>query len=398
MMKTSPMLTLVLLLIAPKLVAETQPAAEYDSDVYHFFVGVEVNIPYEAGIYPLLGLKNNNAVIKVDGKTVLKPIRKIENFQLKKGTKYSTNFVEVETFTCEPGYSVGADPELHAIQTNILLEDMSDLATDDFDNAMRRMGAAEGQLAGAEADTSMDRGARLQSAQQNMSAAKESVSSAMEGVSSIPNYITKGKLGSPAYDQLNVSIRVKAVRPMDNPILVMMVKLKDREDGEVTASWMHFRALGRISTSPSTINFSESSYPDGKLVDSAEIFFFSNGNEVATNLSPKRVDLTAEQIRNFANFQYTTKNLSKTLPPIPAWYVLDPKILRNIDPKLLDATLKLTIDKDGVVNQVRTDADVDQYALDAVKSIMRELIFYPALDKGTAVEGSLDIRLNDYLL
>ena len=397
-MKGSCIFALLLLLGASKIVAETYPAVDFDPEAYHFFVGIELGIPYESSVYPLLGLKNNSAVIKVDGQTVLKPIRKIDNFQAKKSTKFSTNFIEVEEFTCTPGYSLEADPELRAMRTNVLFDNMSNEATDAFDNAMRSLGYEEGHMSVADADTSMDGGERRAHAREALASAREGLASATTELNAQPGYVTGGRLGAAQYDQLNVSIRLKAVRPMEDPVLVMVVKLKDREDGKVTASWMHFRALGRITTSLSTISFSESSYPDGKLVDSAEIYLFSGGSEIATNLSPKRVDLSEEQIRNFANFQYTAQNTSKTLPPLPAWYVLDPKIFRNTDPQLLDATFNVTIDENGVVTQVRTDAIVDSRAIASIKDLMDDLIFYPALDKGNPVTGSLEIRLKDYLL
>lgn len=185
---------------------------------------------------------------------------------------------------------------------------------------------------------------------------------------------------------------------MEDPILVMVLNLKDKKDGKVTTSWMHFRALGPISTSEGTINFQETSFPDGKFVDSTEVYFFSGGSEIASNLSPKRVDLSADQVRAFANFQYTSQNLAKTLPPMPAWYVLDPKLFRDTDPKLLDATFFLSIDENGLVTEVRTDIKADQYAVNAVKEVMQDLMFYPALNKGNPVTGTLELKLKDYLL
>ena len=397
-MKSYHLFTIVLLLLGPRLLAETYEPADYDPDAYHFFVGIDLEIPHESGFYPLLRLENNNAIIKVNGETIKEPLGKLENFQVKKGTKFSTNFVEVEELECEPGYSVDADPTLRAMRTNAMLNDISDQAIAKFDASVRQVDAAIGGLAAANADTSMDRGAKIANAQANLSTAQANFASANNTMNSVPSYVTKGQLGNTAYDVVNVSMRVKAARPMEDPILVMVIRLKDRPNGEVTASWMHFRALGPISTTESTINFTEPSYPDGKYVDSTEVFFFSNGNEIATNLSPKRVDLSPEQVRTFATFQYTTQNLGKTLPPKPGWFVLDSRIFRNTDPKLLDATLHLTVDENGFVKQVKTNATSDEYALDAMKEIMQDLMFYPALDKGNPVAGTLDIRLNDYAL
>ena len=380
---------IILFLLGFSLFAETTDSetTSYDSDIYHFFVGIDLRIPYNDNFYPLLDIAQNKAYIKVNGETVGKPISKLDNFQIKKGTKFSRNFIEVEELSCVPGYSAGADPELRAMQTNMMLNDLSDAAADQYDQSTREVQELSGRMSAGQTGLG-----------EALALAQGRLDSATRAMETLPGQITKGSLGVSQYDVLNVSLRVTASRPMEEPFLVMVARLKDEEDGEVTASWMHFRALGPISTFPSTISFSESSYPDGKFVDAVELFFFSGGNEIATSMSPKRVDLTTEQIRSFANFQYTTQNLSKSLPPVPAWYVLDPSIFRNIDPALLDATLKLTVDKDGIVTQVSTDAKTDSYAITAIRDMMQDLFFYPALDKGTPVEGMVEIKLKDYIL
>ena len=397
-MKSYHLFTIVLLLFGSRLFAETYEPVKFDPEAYHFFVGIELGIPHEADVYPLLGLERNSAIIKVDGETIAKPLGGLDNFQVKKGTKFSTNFIEVEELDCEPGYSVDADPTLRAMRTNMLLNDMADQATAKFDSAARQLDKALGNMSAANAGTGPGAGIEQAFAKMNLESAQDNFSTATNAMYSAPTHVTIGELGGRDYDVINVSMRIKAVRPIDNPILVVVMKLKDRPNGEVTASWMHFRALGSIPTTESNIIFREPSYPDGKYVESTEVFFFSGGNEIATSLSPKRVDLSPEQVRTFANFQYTTQNLGKTLPPLPAWFVLDSRIFRNTDPKLLDATLHLTIDENGVVTQVESNATSDEYALEAMKELMQDLMFYPALNKGNPATGTLDIRLNDYML
>ena len=387
-MKSRITTLLVLFLTIPQLFAETSTTtSEAYKDTYHFFVGIDLRIAHEDNFYPLLDISQNKALIKVDGETISKPIRKLENFQVKKGTKFSKNFIEVEELSCTPAYSIDADPELRAMQNTMIMNAMTMEANDQFDKATRAVQQIEGRMRSGELDLEAD-----------LSQAQSTLDSATVRMHHFPTQTIKDSSKMNQYDVLKVSIKVKASRPMEHPFLVMVAKLKDTEDGEVTASWMHFRALGAIPTFPSTIDFTESSFPDGKFVDSVEVFFFSGGGEIATSQSPKRVDLTIEQVRNFANFQYTTQNLSKTLPPTPAWYVLDPSLFRNVDPKLMNATLGLTIDKDGMVTQVSTDAEVDQYAIATLRDTIQELFFYPALDKGNPVSGKLQIKLHDYLL
>ena len=392
-MKHQVILALLLLFLASGSSAETTATAVEDSvDLYHFFVGLDLRVPHESDFYPLLEVTQHNALIKVDGETVKIPIRKLEDFRMKRETKFSRNFIEVENFSCVPGYSPEADPTFRAMETNSQQESITEEVTDRFGRNLNQIQTLQGKLSVAVDPVD------IQILEYQISYFGKDLEASSQQIQSRPSYVTTGKLGNPAYDVINVSLHVKPERAMDNPMLVMILNLKDKADGKVTASWLHFRGMDSISTSGGTISFQESSYPDGKLVDSAELFFFSNGSEIATTMSSKRVDLTENQIRAFANYQYTAQNMSKTLPPLPAWYVLDPKIFRNTDPDLLDATFQLSIDENGIVTQIRTDAALDSYSIAAIQDLMKDLIFYPALDKGNPVTGSLSIRIKDYLL
>ena len=369
--------------------SEAPPAEKKD---HHFFVGIDLKIPYDEGMYAIEKIWNQQAQIKVDGQIVTEDIKRIKELSYARQTKISQHYAQIEDLTCEPGYSIGRDPQVSAARMQIGMAAMASDALAIGEAAMRRADAINSfsyEDSGAPPNSWVPSTGpppmNYEYYQLGQQLQNQSVQVQLHG----------DRSDKPAWDQLHIKFSLKADQYFPTGHLVFIFRLKEQPEGEPTMSWFHFLSLEDISTESVYYDYQVPGFPEGRYVDSQEVFLFANGTEVATNLSPKHVEMNAADARTFVNYQYLARNEGNTRPPQRAWKYLSPDFGKRLRSGMSDESITLRIDEEGVVTDMVMSPSL-QSALtpDNIREISSGL-YLPALEDGKPVAGELSLRLGD---
>jgi hypothetical protein len=99
------------------------------------------------------------------------------------------------------------------------------------------------------------------------------------------------------------------------------------------------------------------------------------------------VPLTREEAFEYLKIDYFHGHKGETMPATPAIGRPDRMELARLTPKLLEAVYYVKVDKIGRPGGVFTDEDCSQPADEVVSSLATSARYYPALEKGKAVDG-----------
>jgi hypothetical protein len=120
---------------------------------------------------------------------------------------------------------------------------------------------------------------------------------------------------------------------------------------------------------------------------------YANGQEVATNLSEKRLPLTADQAYQFFLIDYLTAHKGATLPPTPVLMTPRTEFRRQVENSDANQTIYAKIDKAGNVLAVSTNANGTQTLPASVESALKNVRFMPALANGAPIDGLAKVTL-----
>jgi hypothetical protein len=117
---------------------------------------------------------------------------------------------------------------------------------------------------------------------------------------------------------------------------------------------------------------------------------------VATNLSDKRVDLTADDALRYLTLCYITKHAKETRDAEPLRIAFPGDFKQQSRPAWLEKPVYLTVASDGIVRKASADqagAALDPY----LDSVVAKFRFAPALKEGKPVESVVAFSLGEYL-
>ena len=197
------------------------------------------------------------------------------------------------------------------------------------------------------------------------------------------------------YDAIEVTLKLSAPKPLDHPYVLLIVRFRSPgvENDEVR-NWVYAKELPPIGASPQSISIRQGGFPKGFQIVTSQVHLYDHGRAVATNLSTSRTDLTREEAPLYAKIDYMGAHKGETLPPSLA---LSPFEIRAA-PRRVEAGERsiyyLRISKDGIPLGCFLDTRCTQRVQNAdTLRRLEALRFFPALDKGVAVEGQVAVDL-----
>jgi hypothetical protein len=197
-------------------------------------------------------------------------------------------------------------------------------------------------------------------------------------------------------DALRVSFAISAPRPIRDPYIVTIATFRERAGlpGK-TRNLVYARALGPVDQNPQRVNFLEEGFSPGFEIVALQVHLYSGGVEVATNKASHRVDLSRDEAYNYLKADYLGLHKIDSRPPEPALGHLPADFADRVASGRLHATYYVRVTKEGAGEDVFEDSTCSRRVDDAyVESIVRNLRFMPALEKGRATEGVAALRLD----
>jgi hypothetical protein len=199
------------------------------------------------------------------------------------------------------------------------------------------------------------------------------------------------------YDAMEVSFKISSPVELDDPHMVILFKFQERDAKPGTEGMLiHAESLDPIGPRPKYMRIRKAGLPRGFKYLDCEVHIFNRGEEVATNASTKRVELTREEAQQYLLIEHLGANKDATVPAAPVPGTLASTRLKELSLDQLNRTYYAKIGPDGSVLGLYTDESCNlKIDNDATLAVVSEVFFKPALVKGKPVEGVARVRLGE---
>lgn len=199
------------------------------------------------------------------------------------------------------------------------------------------------------------------------------------------------------YDAMEVSFKISSPVELDDPHMIVLFKFRERDAKPGDEGMLiHAKSLDPISPKPQYIRVREGGLPRGFKYMDCTVHIYNRGAEVATNVSPKRVELTRAEAQQYLLIEHIGANKGATVPAFAVRGTLPPPLRRQLTPVQLDRVCFVQVGKDGVPGHVFADEGCNLRIDDAaMAAVLREVFFQPALYQGKPADGVARVRLGE---
>lgn len=385
----------VLLSLAPAaLPVFAAESAESPKD-HALFVGGDLCIELDGAKREVIGATKEEVSVLVDGKRVALPLDKVANVQVVRSLKLSDLVAQIAGAEATPTKLQSKAERAQWLEQRFLLGSIQDQAASDYARAFNAQQTAANQVSAAGSSSSAyDGSAALAGPQAQRAYA--SASAAVDKAAS-----TAATAGSVVYrdesavDALEVSGQFSAPKAVRDAFVLLVTGVREKTKADVQYQ-VHVEPLGELGPKPRRVRFTQGGLPAGFVLESYALHVFAEGRELATNLSEKRVDLTADDALRYLTLCYITKHAKETRAAEPLRIAFPTDFRAQAQPDWLAKPVYLTVGADGVVQKAvadQTGAALDPY----LGSIVARFRFMPALKEGKAVESIIPFALADYV-
>lgn len=199
------------------------------------------------------------------------------------------------------------------------------------------------------------------------------------------------------YDAMEVSFKISSPVELDDPHMVILFKFQEREAKPGTEGMLiHVEAIDPIGPKPKYIRVRKGGLPRGFKYLDCEVHIFNNGEEVATNASSKRVELTREEAQQYLIIEHLGANKDATVPAAAVPGTVPAERFKALSLDQQNRTYYAKVGPDGAVLGLYADESCNlKIDNDSTLAIVNEVFFKPALVKGKPVEGVARVRLGE---
>jgi hypothetical protein len=205
-----------------------------------------------------------------------------------------------------------------------------------------------------------------------------------------------GRLVQTGLDAMDVEFEISSAKPLLHPYVVTMTRFhpKGAKPGMVQ-NLVYAKELHQVDAHPTNVHFVEGGFPyDFELID-FQLHVYDRGQEIATTVSSKRVELTRNEAFEYVKIEYIGSHKGATLPAAPAMALLPADLPAHLRQGEFKETYFVRVSKDGLADEAFADASCsNKIESPYLEKVVRCIRFDPALADGKPVEGvaSLDLR------
>ncbi|MGA2016106.1 MAG: hypothetical protein ABSH26_04065 [Opitutaceae bacterium] len=196
-------------------------------------------------------------------------------------------------------------------------------------------------------------------------------------------------------DALDVAFRISSEHRLDHPYVVIVTEFHRKDAGPARFQRLVFaKALNPIDSHPASVHFVEEGFPPAFEMRKFEVHLYNRGSEVATSVSPKRVELTRDEAFEYVKMEYISAHKADTLPATPAMGRLPASLPARLADGKYAGTFYVRVSKDGLAEAAFLDPACTTRADDPyLESVVKCIRFKPALERGQPTEGVAALNL-----
>jgi hypothetical protein len=358
------------------------------------FMGADVSVKNDAVFSPVEEVTRSVAIVKAGDRVVNVPLNGKVSIQFRDNLKITEKTVEIGDLKTDRVYSPSADPFKHFAAGENLAQGAEAVA--DASQAIANNTAAEsisvpsapGAKPAIVADTAGVMAAQSTADSDRFEATRE------QGM--VPSFAGKEAAaeGQQLFDAIRISFVVTPKSDLAKPYIAIIAQIRDPAvKSDHSEPWIHLQPLGPLAAGvPIKVNVYQEGMPPGYVLVKCDVHFYDGADELATNISSKRVPLSKDEMLDFRVIEYLSANRGRTLPAVPATFVRDMR--SSLTSAQLNQSCYVRVAKNGKVAATFADKDGTQPLQDeTLDSALRGIRFKPAIEAGKPVETIVPIRI-----
>ena len=193
------------------------------------------------------------------------------------------------------------------------------------------------------------------------------------------------------HDAMELEFKISSPEPIAHAYLIALTRVRDA-NGAITDINFH-RDIGAIGPQPRKILHLQTGIKPGAEIIEVKTHLFSNGKELATNLSEKRFELTNEEALQYLMLDHVANHRGQSIEAKPVWELAPNELKAAENPRSLDFPVTVKVDAEG--NLVGIDGG-DLIVPEPIVETIKGLTFLPALQEGTPIASTTTVNLADY--
>jgi hypothetical protein len=378
---------------------------------YTLFMGTDVGVGLKSEVYPVKDVSGNSWVVTMNGQQQVVSSRNGPvNLKLTPGLRLTEVSASIANLKSERSFTPANDPYAKFTRASSVAEadfaaqqTATNAANAQADSAMVAAGAASrGASAPIEfipGSFSVVNGSVIVNA---VTRAEGAAASAAVGVGAFPG-MAVGAGSNPDlenFDAIDVAFEISSARPLEHPYIVAVSRYKERGLAEgPTRSLIYTQAITRIDSHARHVHFLAGGFKPGFKLVNLEVHVYNDGNEVATNLSPNRVELSRDEAFEYVKMDYLSAHPDATLPAAPAMGKLPADLPSRLAQGQFGDALYVKVSKDGVAADAYVDEACSKRVDDPyLETMLKDIRFEPALQNGKPVAGVAKLKLGQLIM
>jgi hypothetical protein len=338
---------LALALVAPLLADDTAPPKDHA-----LFAGATVQVEDGPGFFEIIGVHNFSVSLLADGKLLHIRRDQIRQVRVGRSLKLTDVIARVDKMSVTPT-SVGPNPDRFAdMHMQILMSEMAEDATAGMSTAAANFAAAGGQAAAVEA-TSFSNSPK-QAPPPDPRALNSASDSAYSSQSTADSF-SHGRSDT-GDNALDIACELSTPRVVHNTYALVLTEFREASGGKSSYN-VDIEPFGDLGPKPRKVNFTQTGFPHQFIPGRVSLHLYSGSQELATNLSEGRVDITAADAMRYLVLAYVTSHAKDSLAATPLSIAVPADFKQRAPAADLDRTLYVTIDTMGRVRGLSAAPD-----------------------------------------
>jgi len=353
---------------------------------YTLFEGDNISVGKDADVSPVVDVSGGAWVIRVNGTdTVLSGKSGPVNMRAVAAQKLTELSASVANFKATGAFTWANDP---AVKLTRALANSAEVSAGASAAANQSAAAAVSAEMAASSGGSSDSGGKggATGTSTNLSSGSNSMNAT--GADNDLG-LTANQANTEGYDTLEVAFDISSAHPLPTPYLVTFTWFRDPGAGAGLERKLVFaKALEPIGTTPSKVKFTIEGFPVGYVLVNMEIHLYDRGQEIATNVAPKRKSMTPDEAFSYVREKYIASHKNATLPAQPVMGDLPADLPTHVARGEYASPVYVKVSKDGLADEAFADQACTKKIDDPyLATVVQSIRFKPALDHGNPVDS-----------
>ncbi len=365
------------------------PAPDAPPKDHALFVGTSLQIKDGETFHELVAADSNTVTVLADGKARTLPRNGVGAVRIEPGLKLSSLVAQIDDLRTTPVNASPSGDRFASDRMYILMNSMVDRSAERMDGAIQSMETASRMVDTA---TGFSKAASEQHLRDTIESLNKEMSSNTAWTSSVSSLLPVDGTAN----AVDVSCSVAAPRATRDAyvLLVTEYRINSRDQPQYK---VHVQPLRDLGPKPQRLTMTQAGLPVGFILGRVDVHVYADGQELATNLSEQRVDLTADDALRYLVICYVAAHPKDTLVATPLKMGVPADFKAQVSAEQLERPLYVKVGVDGTVQGVSAAADRSAAADPYVDAAVRKFRYNPALAAGKPVESVVPLRLADYV-